>query len=789
MIRPLVIFLLAATGVFSSAAPSDVFHADRLKAMESATRTAIAAGRIPGAVVWLEHEGNAWHKAIGDRALQPKREILTEETIYDAASLTKVIATTTAVMKLFEQGKLKLDDPVSRHIPAFTGDGRENITLRHLLTHHSGLPAGIAAKDDWHGTDRAIELACALVPTGPAGTVYRYSDANYILSGKIVEVASGQLLDRYCEREIFRPMGMKDTRFLRFDPAAEKPAVPKDFARIAPTVMMADGTVLRGVVHDPTARRMDGVAGHAGLFLTAQDLARFCRMLLDGGRVGKTRILRASTVELMTGVRTPDGSARRGLGWDIDSPHAGQRGGYFPLGGFGHTGWTGPSLWVDPYSRTFLVFLTNRNHPTEHGGTGDLRHQLASYAAEAVRNYNFLHVPGSLDPAPAPEPVGKPPPNPPPVLNGIDVLVRDGFSRLEGLRVGLVTNASGIDRNRRSTIDLLRAAPKVKLVSLFSPEHGLRGELDVARIDDTKDPSTGLPVHSLYGERRAPTAGQLEGLDALVFDIQDVGCRFYTYVSTLTHCMEAATAKGVRVIVLDRVNPIGPRMEGPVLTEDRSFVGIHEIPLRHGMTLGELALLINAERKLGAKLTVVACEGGNPLAWFDQTALPWRDPSPNLRNPTAALLYPGVGMLEFCKLSVGRGTESPFEILGAPWIDELALAAALNRTAVAGVRFTPVRFTPKSSVFAGTECGGVRLTVTEREAVRSASLGIVLAGTLQRLYPEQLDLAACLKLLGDRPTLDAIKAGTAAARITAAWQLALRRFEERRRPYLLYPRN
>jgi uncharacterized protein YbbC (DUF1343 family) len=444
---------------------------------------------------------------------------------------------------------------------------------------------------------------------------------------------------------------------------------------------------------------------------------------------------------------------------------------------------------VDPFSRTFLVFLTNRNHPAENGSAGELRQQLANCAAEAVRDFNFLHVPGALAPVPAPEPVRKTPANPPPVLNGIDVLVRDGFSRLEGLRVGLVTNASGIDRNRRSTIDLLRAAPKVKLVSLFSPEHGLRAELDVARIADSKDPATGLPIHSLYGERKAPSAAQLEGLDALVFDIQDAGCRFYTYVSTLTHCMEAAAANRVRIIVLDRVNPLGPRVEGPVLTEPRSFVGIHEIPLRHGMTLGELALLINAERKLGAKLSVVACEGGNPLAWFDQTGLPWRDPSPNLRNPTAALLYPGVGMLEFCKLSVGRGTDSPFEILGAPWINEPALAEALNRAAPAGVRFNPVRFTPETSVFAGTECGGVRLTMTDREAVRPASLGIVLAATLQRLHPEQLDLAACLKLLGDRPTLDAIKAGTAAARITAAWQPALRRFEERRKPHLLYPRN
>ena len=789
VIRPPASLVAAICLATAHGETADIFHTDRLKAMESEVRTSVAAGRLPGAVLWLEHSGTAWHKAIGDRAIQPKRETLTEDTIYDAASLTKAVATATAVMKLQEQGKIGLDDPVSRHIPGFAGNGRDAVAVRHLLTHHSGLAAGIAAKDDWHGADRALELACALVPTGPPGTVYRYSDVNFILLGKIVENVSGIPLDRFCEREIFKPLGMNDTGFRRFDPTAPPPPPAKDAARIAPTTVQPDGSALRGIVHDPTSRRMGGVAGHAGLFLTAADLAKFCRMMLNGGRSGKTRILRQSTVDLMTGVRTPDGSARRGLGWDIDSPHAGQRGGHFPLGGFGHTGWTGPSVWIDPFSGTFLIFLTNRNHPTENGSAGELRNRLATYAAEAVRDFNFLHVPGSLPPVPTAQAERRSPTPAMPVLNGIDVLARDGFGRLKGMKIGLVTNASGILRDGRSTIDVLNAAPELELTALFSPEHGLRAESEAARIPDTKDPATGLPVHSLYGERKAPTTAQLAGLDALVFDVQDVGCRFYTYVSTLTHCMEATSAAGIRMIVLDRANPIGARVEGPVLTEPRSFVGIHEIPIRHGMTTGELALLIHSERKLPGTLSVVACEGGNPLAWFDMTGLPWRNPSPNLRNPTAALLYPGVGMLEFCKLSVGRGTDSPFEIIGAPYIDELALSAALNRTAPAGIRFTPVRFTPKSSVFANTGCRGVRLTVTDRDAVRATSLGLVLAATLHRLYPDQLNLDACLGLLGDRPTLEALKTGTPLKRIEATWQPSLGRFGERRRPHLLYPRE
>lgn len=376
----------------------------------------------------------------------------------------------------------------------------------------------------------------------------------------------------------------------------------------------------------------------------------------------------------------------------------------------------------------------------------------------------------------------------PPVLNGIDVLKRDGFRQLRGLKVGLVTNHTGLDGERNSTIDLLHSAEGVNLVSLFSPEHGIRGELDREKIPDTRDARTGLPVFSLYGERRSPSGAQLEGLDALVFDIQDIGCRFYTYISTMANCMEQAGKSKLKFIVLDRVNPIGAAVEGPVLTEQRSFVGAHEIPLRHGMTVGELAGLINAERKFGADLSVVKCEGGSPLRWFDQTGLPWRDPSPNMRSLDAALLYPGVGMLEFCNLSVGRGTGSPFEILGAPYIDDVRLAAELNRAGLAGVSFIPVRFTPGANVFADQECGGVRLVLTDREVFRAADLGVTLAKTLQRLYKKDLDLGKMIKLVGDRQTLDGIAAGNSLAQIKAGWVPGLLAFEERKKPHLLYPR-
>lgn len=375
-----------------------------------------------------------------------------------------------------------------------------------------------------------------------------------------------------------------------------------------------------------------------------------------------------------------------------------------------------------------------------------------------------------------------------PVLNGIDVLARDGFKPLDGLRVGLITNASGHDRGRTSTIDLLHRAENVELAALFGPEHGIRANLDQEKIPDGRDEATGLVVHSLYGEHRSPSAQQLAGLDALVFDVQDVGCRFYTYLSTLVMAMEAAAPAGVRVVVLDRVNPIGPQVEGPVLTEPRSFVGIHEVPLRHGMTLGELATMIRAERVTDCQLTVIRCEG-NPLQWFDATRQPWTPPSPNLRTPSQALLYPGVAILEFCRVNVGRGTDTPFEMIGAPWIDcDVALAGKLGKMGVAGVTFTPIRFTPSSSVFAGELCRGVRFAVTDREVFRAMDLGLALAITLHKENEESLGIDKSIRLLGDRPTLEAIRAAKPVDEIRALWQPALDAFHQRRQPHLLYPR-
>jgi len=371
------------------------------------------------------------------------------------------------------------------------------------------------------------------------------------------------------------------------------------------------------------------------------------------------------------------------------------------------------------------------------------------------------------------------------VLNGIDVLQRERFAPLRGLRIGLITNHTGTDRQRNSTIDLLHQAPEVRLLALFSPEHGLRGTLD-DKVADGVDSRTGLPVYSLYGARRSPTPEQLKSLDALVFDIQDIGCRFYTYISTLGLCMEAAAAARIKFFVLDRVNPIGGVVvEGPVYQGEPQFVAFHALPIRHGMTVGELARLFQRERGWDLDLKVIPVEGWRREDWFDLTGLPWINPSPNMRSLTQATLYPGVGLLEFA-VSVGRGTDTPFELVGAPYVNDLELAEALNQAGLPGIRFVPVQFTPAASVFRGQRCGGVQLIVTDRNKLRPVDLGVVLIQTFYRLYPRDFAVEKVHTLLLDRNVLEAIKAGRPLAEIRQSWAANLAEFERRRQGVLLY---
>jgi uncharacterized protein YbbC (DUF1343 family) len=778
MKKILLLALLAATSTFATPLDPAALHK-----LDAAINQAIDEKRLPGAVVWIEHGPNIYWQAYGHRSLVPTVETMTRDTIFDAASVTKVLATTPAVMILWERGKIKLDAKVHDYIPEFTGGGKEEITIRQLLTHTSGLPEDVSNDPPFKGTEEAIRLAAALKLKSPPGKVFRYSDVNFFLLGEIVSRVSGMPLNEFCAKEVYGPLKMIDTGFL--PPASKIP-------RIAPTEM-TDGVMLRGVVHDPTARNMGGVAGHAGVFTTAPDMARYARMLLNLGELDGVRILKPETVKMMTSVQTPVGMLdRRGFGWDIDTGYSRLRGDHFPLGGYGHTGFTGNAFWVDPFSKTFFVFLSNRVHPNGKGNVLKLYHTVGTLAAEAVTDFDFNYVPGALRPV---HHKRTPPPATPPhssndnpkVLDGIDVLVNENFAPLKGLRIGLITNPTGKDGRRYPTIDLLYTAPGVQLKALFGPEHGFYGTFDEP-VDDAFDEHTGLPIFSLYGEHRAPTHEQMEQLDALVFDIQDVGCRFYTYTATLGLAMEAANREGLKFFVLDRVNPItGTMIDGPMLSGKTSFVGFHPEPVRYGLTEGELARMYQAERHLdNINLTVIPLQGWHRDMWFDETGQPWINPSPNMRSLTKAALYPGIGLLERCQVSVGRGTGTPFEVIGAPYIEDLRLAAALNAEHLPGVAFVPIRFTPTDYIFKGQSCGGVNIVLTSRNQCSVVDVAVEIARTLNRWYPEQFKVDRMDVLLRDEPTLQAIEDDKPLAEIKNLWTPKLDEFKARREKYLLY---
>jgi uncharacterized protein YbbC (DUF1343 family)/CubicO group peptidase (beta-lactamase class C family) len=727
------------------------FDTERLREIDRTIDTAIAEHKLPGGVFHLERGNSVYEKAYGNRALVPAVEKMTDDTIFDAASLTKVVATTPSIWLLIERGKIDIDAPVSRYIPEFRGGWRDEITIRHLLTHTSGLRPDLDLSTPWSGYETAIRMAVAEEPRQRPGYTFRYSDINFELIGEIVKRVSGDDLDVFANREIFEPLGMMDSGFRKTGVGgreSEKNAPtssptpdtrhPTPVSRIAPTEKTPEG-MLRGVVHDPTARRMGGVAGHAGLFTTVHDLTLYCRMLLRGG----APIFKAETVNMLTSVATPSNVAvRRAGGFDIDSSFSRPRGEIFPLGSYGHTGFTGGMMWIDPFSKTFYVFLSNRVHPN---GTGDVLRLQVALGTLAAQAAGVTHdVAGAL-PVRAGGQVrftfGGADTN-----NGIDHLEAERYAPLRGMRVGLITNHTGIDRAWNPTIDAIRSAPDVRLIALFSPEHGIRGTVD-ANVADTIDAVSGLPVYSLYGETRKPKPEQLAGLDALVFDIQDVGTRFYTYISTMGLAMEAAAAAHVKFIVLDGVNPIGGAdFEGPLLKGEENFIGWHSLPIRHGMTVGELARMFNDERHIGADLTVIPLQRWRRELWMDEAGLPWINTSPNMRSVTEAGLYPGIGILEFA-VSVGRGTATPFEVVGAPYVDGATLARELTAMSLPGIRFEAASFTPSSSNFAKQNCGGVRMTITDRRALRPVTAGIAIALVLHRLYPK--DFAVIVSMWRD----------------------------------------
>ena len=755
-----------------TSASSQVLREEQMTPISDIAKKAIQAGQIPGAVILIGNEGKVvYRKAFGLSALKPKKSPMTIDTVFDIASLTKVIATSTAVLQLVEMGKLNLEDPVAKYWPEFKGSGKEEITVRDLLTHYSGLRPSLDQKPNWTGYGTALRMIEEEKPLFPPGTNFIYSDINFIILGELVWRLSGEPLSTYCAEHIFKPLGMEDTGF--------KPSSVLR-PRIAPTEYLhgTTGKMLWGEVHDPIANSMGGVAGHAGLFSTADDLAIFAQMVLDGGSRKSVQILSPLTVKKMTTPQSPpDKIPLRGLGWNIDSSLASES-------SYGHTGFTGTGIWIDPVSNTYVIILTNRVHPNGRGKVEPLRAKILSFVNEAI---GPVSVERGLASKPLPSQDEQGENNNEMVQTGIDVLVAEKFDSLAGLRLGLITNHSGIDSAGRRSVDLLHKARGVKLVSIFSPEHGFSGKAE-GRVASAKEPLTGLPMHSLYGNTLSPTQTMLAGLDALVFDIQDAGARFYTYISTMGYAMEACAKRGIPFYVLDRPNPINALLvQGPVLDSNlRSFTGYYPLPVRHGMTVGELAKMFNAERKMGVKLHVIKMRGYERSRWYDETGLLWLSPSPNLQTLTEAILYPGVAMVEGANVSVGRGTMTPFELFGAPWMNGEELASYLNNRNIQGVRFMPVDFRPNSSFFKNQLCHGVQIVLLNRQMLDSPALGIEIASALYRLHPKDFQIDKTLGLIGSRKVLQAIKAGQDPASIAQDWQGPLEQFCMLRSRYLLY---
>ena len=866
---------------------------------------AIAAHKLPGAVVLIGHNGKVvYEHAYGNRKLAAEpgvdgkpspAEAMTTDTLFDMASLTKVLVTTTAILQLYEQGKLSLDAPVARYLPEFAQNGKDKITIRQLLTHYSGLPEDIPLKDDWGlaAPDKAegIHRAMAAVPYGPPGVLFKYSDINFITLGALVEKLSGQPLQVYARESIFSPLSMAATTYHDFNStcgpsirvgAATSPgptpvgyirfACPRDtwspgasIPNTAPTAHDDEGSIasnpdfdhlLRGTVHDPTTRRMGGVAGHAGVFSTAEDASRFCAALLEKLlRNTGPFPLKQSTLQMATSpqapatavttatIFTPDGQtttgvAERGLGWDLNSAFSRPRGTIFPiatkqhLGSFGHTGFTGTSLWLDPVSDTYVILLSNAIHPRGAAPISALRGQVATAAARALQVESASE---SQTPLAPPSAVGGAAPLK--TLTGIDVLEATDFAALKALaaqhgnhlKLGLLTNQAGLDAHGRRTIDILASAsPGITLTTIFTPEHGLLAQQDAEHLTGEQDPTTHIPVISVYGPKPAdkhPKQADLKPLDALVVDLQDAGVRFWTYEAVLGYFLEATAKAHIPIIVLDRPNPIGGGApQGPLSDVGlESYTAFMPLPVRHGLTFGELARYFNAfatavqlrpellnanpldigppvpERTppatlpgLHADLTVIPMQHWQRGEYFADTGLTWTPPSPNLRTLAATILYPALGLTEQTNISVGRGTARPFEDIGAPWIDAQVLSAYLKRRDFPGVHITrttlTIAETPEHYPGHGQTIPGIHFEVTDRKSFDSPAFGVELLSALETLFPAQFHLDGAKTLLANAETLTLIKQRRDPNYIAGKWLGQLAVFAQQSEPLLLYPR-
>jgi uncharacterized protein YbbC (DUF1343 family) len=725
-------------------------------AIRNALIESVRVSKSPGAVV---HIGDRWgtilHEATGFRQLIPAPVKTEVNTIYDLASLTKVVATTTAIMQLYEAGEIELDQPVSRYlpIPAFSA-----FTLRHCLTHSAGLVSGLPYFKECSSIDEMLQRYAELPLKWQPGTRWLYSDVGFMILGRVVELVAADSLDAYSRKHIFEPLKMTDTGF---NPDTTRRA------RCAATEQCPwRGMLMIGQVHDENAYAVGGVAGHAGLFGTAADLAVFARAFVSG------RILKPETLAAMTRMPQIPAWPWQGLGWQLDPWSTKDSGFLTTRTAMGHSGWTGTSLWMDWELGFFAIQLGNTCHPSRSvRNNPDFRRTFYSQVSKVL-------YPKSTN-----------------THSGLDRLQREDFGELRGKRIALLTHHAAVDQLGRHILDVFALAPDVSIKLLYSPEHGIRGQAEAGQSVESERGD--LPVISLYGERKQPTVDELRQVDWFVVDLQDVGARYYTYAATMKDCLEACAEAGVPVLVLDRPNPVGGAvLEGPIAAIFTSPVCWGAVPVRHGMTMGEIALYFQrtffSETKL--RLSVSTLDNWTSQQ-FNQCSLPWIPPSPNIPTAGTTLMYTGTCLFEGTNLNEGRGTETPFELIGAPWLDASAVLDALDEDARAGVRIDTVRYTPvaipgkaSNPRYQDQVCNGLRLTIQDPGLARPFTTTVALLVAIRKIHSREFVWGESFDVLaGSADLRDQIEQGSSWRQTITSFEPGLVRFDGER-PRLYEPK-